>query len=267
MKKTLLYICFILIANYAFAVEVFILQKPAFKGSFLKINALKQLNTKGQQITFKAADGTDAFGWEVKAATNSTQYLLVVHDGYGLNDYVKQECQNLANSLPDINILAVDLFDQKTAASVAEANSLVTSTSQERTKNIINGAIQYAGNDSKIALLGWRFGGTWCLKTAISTDEKILAVVMYYALPEISKSDISNLIPPIMAIYANNDVVVNPKIAAEFYDNMAQAGKKLIIKQYDADYQFANPNSLTYNKDAAADAYAEIIAFLKLKFK
>ena len=33
----------------------------------------------GKDITFKAADGTDAHGWMVKAANPTNYYMLVIH--------------------------------------------------------------------------------------------------------------------------------------------------------------------------------------------
>jgi carboxymethylenebutenolidase len=48
---------------------------------------------------------------------------------------------------------------------------------------------------------------------------------------------------------------------------MAAAGKKLTIKEYDADHAFANPSNPKHNKEAAADAYKNSIEFLKARLK
>ncbi len=223
--------------------------------------------TDGHEITFETEDGTKAFGWEITSKSETSNYLLVLHDGYGLSDYVKNACIELAQSLPDVTIIALDLFDQKTAASIAEANSLVANTTPERIKNIINGAINYVGNNQQIAVLGWRFGGTWCLKTAILANSNIIGGIMYYAMPEENSTQLNQLNAPILGIFANKDPYVNPKVVEEFSDNMAKADKKLILRQYDADSSFANPSNIAFNKDAAADAYAEVVSFLKLRYK
>ena len=42
---------------------------------------------KGQDIAYKTADGTDAHAWEVKADKSTSEYLFVIHEWWGLNDY------------------------------------------------------------------------------------------------------------------------------------------------------------------------------------
>src|SRR5215216_1707737 len=51
---------------------------------------------KGQDITYKASDGTDAHAWEIKADKNTDYYLFVIHEWWGLNDYIKQESEKLS---------------------------------------------------------------------------------------------------------------------------------------------------------------------------
>src|SRR5579863_4420366 len=47
----------------------------------------------GKAITFKTADGTDAYGWEIKSVTPTNNCLFVIHEWWGLNDYIKQESE------------------------------------------------------------------------------------------------------------------------------------------------------------------------------
>src|SRR4051794_25822226 len=53
-------------------------------------------SAKGNDISYKASDGTDAHAWEVKADKNTNYYLFVIHEWWGLNDYVKQESEKLS---------------------------------------------------------------------------------------------------------------------------------------------------------------------------
>ncbi len=54
-------------------------------------------SANGTDITFKTADGTDAHGWMVKAQKPTDYYLFVIHEYWGLNDYIKQETEKLSN--------------------------------------------------------------------------------------------------------------------------------------------------------------------------
>jgi carboxymethylenebutenolidase len=71
----------------------------------------------------------------------------------------------------------------------------------------------------------------------------------------------------VLAVFANKDAWITPKVAADFQANMTKAGKKLTLKQYDADHAFANPSNPVYNSVAAADAYAATLSFLMPRLK
>src|SRR5476651_1092591 len=47
----------------------------------------------GKAITYSCADGKAADAYELKAKKPTNNYLLVVHEWYGLNDYIKQESE------------------------------------------------------------------------------------------------------------------------------------------------------------------------------
>ena len=96
-------------------------------------------SANGSDITFKTADGTDAHGWLVKAQKPTNYYLFVIHEYWGLNDYIKQETEKLSNEL-GVNAIAIDLYDNKVATTPDEAGKLMQSVKTERAANIIKGA-------------------------------------------------------------------------------------------------------------------------------
>jgi carboxymethylenebutenolidase len=69
----------------------------------------------GKDITFKAADGTDAYGYELKASKPSDKYILVFHEWWGLNDHIKREAEKIYKDLGDVNVIALDLYDKKSS--------------------------------------------------------------------------------------------------------------------------------------------------------
>src|SRR6266487_5961784 len=54
-------------------------------------------SAKGHDITYKATDGTDAHAWEVKPDKKTNYYLFVIHEWWGLNDYIKKESEKLSD--------------------------------------------------------------------------------------------------------------------------------------------------------------------------
>src|SRR5471030_2724349 len=78
-------------------------------------------STIGKSITYKTLDGKESTAYELKAKTPSNNYLLVIHEYWGLNDYIKQESEKLYNDVGNVNVIALDLYDGKVAATREDA--------------------------------------------------------------------------------------------------------------------------------------------------
>jgi carboxymethylenebutenolidase len=89
----------------------------------------------------------------------------------------------LGNDL-GINVIALDLYDNKIAATPDDARKLVQSVKTERAVNIIKGAYNYVGNKAKVFTIGWCFGGGWSLQTALLGGSNVAGCVCIMACPE-----------------------------------------------------------------------------------
>jgi len=221
----------------------------------------------GKTITYKTPDGKEAHAYELKAAKPTENYLLVVHEWWGLNDFIKRESEKLYNDLGNINVIALDLYDGKVATTREEAGKLMGAVKEDRAQAIIKGAITYTGAKARIATIGWCFGGGWGLQSTLLAGKHAIGCVMYYGMPEQDVNRLKTLNTDVLGIFANKDQWINPKVVAQFKGNMAKAGKKLTVYQYDADHGFANPSNPAYNSKATQDAYTHTIAFLKPRLK
>lgn len=220
----------------------------------------------GTDISYKTADGKDAHGWMVKASKPTDYYLFVVHEWWGLNDYVKQQSEKLSNEL-GINVIDIDLYDNKVATTPDEAGKLMQDVKTERAINIIKGAYSYAGANAKVFTLGWCFGGGWSLQTALLGGDHVKGCMMFYGMPETDVNKLKTLHCDVIGFFANKDGWITPKVVDTFKANMKAADKKLTVYQYDADHAFANPSNPKYDKAATADAYTKAIAFVKERMK
>ena len=223
-------------------------------------------SAKGHDITYKTSDGTDAHAWEVKADKNKNYYLFVIHEWWGLNDYIKQESEKLSDEL-GVNVIALDLYDGKVATTREDASKYVQSVKTDRAMGIIHGAYDYVGANAKILTIGWCFGGGWSLQTAIEGGKQVVGCVIYYGMPEKDVDRLKKLNCDVIGFFASKDNFINPQIVDEFKQNMQKAGKNVTTYEYDADHGFANPSNPIYNKEATEDAHTKAIAFLKERIK
>ncbi|MBE7176194.1 MAG: dienelactone hydrolase family protein [Mucilaginibacter polytrichastri] len=223
-------------------------------------------NTIAKHIVYKTPDGKTAGAEVWKTAKPSANYLFVVHEWWGLNDQVKAEAEKLFKALGNVNVIALDLYEGRSTTSRDEAATLVQSVKTPRATAIIKGALQYAGPKARIATIGWCFGGAWSLQAALLGGKQVVGCVMYYGPPEEDVNRLKTLNTDVLGIFANKDKSISPQVVAVFKSNMAKAGKKLTLKQYDADHAFANPSNPVYDKLATADAWKQALAYLKAKF-
>ena len=193
-------------------------------------------------------------------------YIFVIHEWWGLNDYIKQETEKLARDL-GINAIALDLYDNKVATTQDEAGKIMQSISKERAESIIKGAFAKVGQDAKVFTIGWCFGGGWSLQSTLIGGKQSAGCVMYYGQPEKNVDRLKTLNTDVLGIFGNLDQWPSPQVVDEFAANMEKAGKKLVLKRYEATHAFANPSNPKYDKAATEDAYKNVMAFLKDRIK
>ena len=217
----------------------------------------------GKPVSFKAADGSTAMGYEIRSKKKSNKWLFVIQEWWGLNDYIKNESETFYKDLGDVNVIALDLYDGKIAATADSAMKLIQSAKTERLESIFKGAIAYAGTDAKIYTVGWCFGGMWSLQSTLLAGKQAAGCVMYYGRPENNIEKLKTLNCDVIGFFGNKDRSPSPEVVNKFEADMQTAGKKLIAHKYDAGHGFANPSNPVFNKEAAADAHAKAVAFLK----
>lgn len=221
---------------------------------------------EGKMITFKTSDGKDASAFEIKAKGPSEHYLFVFHEWWGLNDHIKKEAEKLHGDLENVNVLALDLYDGNVASTREKAQEYMQKVTDSRARAIIKGALNYVPQNTRVATIGWCFGGGWSLQAAIISGANAVGCVMYYGMPEDDEERLKKLNTDVLAIFAQEDEWITPEVVEEFKANMEDAGEELEVEMFDAGHAFANPSNPHYKEDAAEKAYDITLKYLKGKF-
>ena len=217
----------------------------------------------GKMTNFTAADGKSASAYFIASKKKSNKWLIVIQEWWGLNDNIKLEADKYYTDLGDVNVMAVDMYDGKVAATPDSAMKLMRGADMGRMTAIIQGAIKHAGSKANIYSVGWCFGGMWSLQTAILAGPQAKGTVMYYGRPESNMDKLKSIQCDVIGFFGNLDQSPSPAMVNEFEANMKLAGKNLTVNRYEAGHGFANPSNPSYNAAAKADAYTKAIAFLK----
>ena len=221
----------------------------------------------GEMTTLKCSKGENTNAFLIKSKIASNNWLFIFHEWWGLNDYIKQEAEKIAIELPNVNIIALDLYDGSLASDPETAKGLMEKTTDERSRDIINCAFEYTGSKAKIATLGWCMGGGWSLQASLMAGKKAIGCILYYGMPETDIQKLKKIETDVLGIFALKDEWITPQVVENFQSNMKEAGKTLTVKNYEAGHAFANPSNPKFDKIAASDAYTLMINYLKNKTK
>jgi carboxymethylenebutenolidase len=236
---------------------------PAFANMHPDVKQSSKEPLLGSMIQYKTSDGLVANGYFIPSKKKSKKWLIVIQEWWGLNENIKHEADKYSKDLQDMNILAVDMYDGKVAATADSAAKIMRSVDMDRLANIIRGAITLAGDKASIYTVGWCFGGMWSLQTAILAGSQAKGTVMFYGRPESNLEKLKSIQCDVIGFFGNLDRSPAPAMVTEFENNMKTAGKNLVTHKYEAGHGFANPSNPSFNAAAAEDSYSKAISFLK----
>lgn len=229
--------------------------------------ALSSYTQMGSMVTYTCDDSTTAQIYVLQSVEPSNKYLLVFHEWWGLNDHIKQVCDQLYQDLDTkVHVIAFDLYDGKVAAGRDSAQVYMQNLSPERAKMMVRSLTAKFGDDVEIATIGWCMGGGYSLQASILNEERGKACVMYYGMPETDTTRLNKLNADVLMIWPNQDKWITAAVVEKFQQDMASAGKELHVEEYAADHAFANPSNPKHDAALAEDAYAKSLQFIRQKF-
>jgi carboxymethylenebutenolidase len=193
--------------------------------------------------------------------------VIVIHEGWGLNDNVKAMTRRLAAE--GFVALAVDLYDGSVATTPAEAEELMAEVMATPTVAVANVRQAYEYLDKyafapSVATVGWCLGGTWSLRTALALPEALDAMVMFYGEVVTDPEQLERLDMPILGLFAELDESIPIREVNLFRRRLTELGKKSDIVVYPGvGHAFANPSGGTYEPQSAEAAWRKTIEFLR----
>ncbi len=235
-------------------------------GLFAVILAARAADPKTEMVKFPSGKDTIEGFLAVPEQAGRYPGVIVIHEWWGLNDWVKEQAQKIAEQ--GYVVLAVDLYRGKTATDPNEAHELMRGLPQDRAVRDMQAAFDYlaARKDvtGRIGSVGWCMGGGYSLQLAIHQPRLSACVVNYGALPT-DPNDIQQIGAPVLGNFGGQDHGITPADVKAFQKSLTALGRYVDIKIYDdAGHAFENPNNQAGYKPAdAADAWARTIAFLK----
>ncbi len=238
-------------------------ETPAFAAAHESPETFNYAAQRGSDITFQTLDGTKGRAYYVPAGEATTRILILFHEWWGLNDYIRREADRWQDSLGPVDVYAIDLYDGVVAEDAAQAGRLSTSLDVRRTDVLIKGLLAKAGRDHPIATLGWCLGGSYAFRASVLAEKQAAGCVMYYGFPEKDLKKISPLQTDVLFIHGSRDQFITESDVSQFAAAVKGAGRSIEVQRYDAEHAFANPSNPKHDPAASAAAQASALAFLR----
>ncbi len=217
----------------------------------------------GAMVELKIS-GDTAQAYVAKPKGEPKGAILVVHEYWGLNDWIKHEADELA-SLGYL-ALAVDLYKGQIATDADNATKLMGGLDNAWAARVEHAGIVYLKSKvgaHNLGVIGWCMGGGQALQASLGDPQDVAATVIYYGMPVTEVGELNKLRgDSILGIYAKKDGWITPDKVAAFDAALKDAHVEHELHSYDADHAFANPSGGKHNPEAAKDAWKRTKAFL-----
>jgi carboxymethylenebutenolidase len=197
--------------------------------------------------------------------------VIMIHENRGLNDNIKSMANTLARE--GYAVLAVDLFKGQVAQTSQQAQQLAGSARSNSALTISNlqAALKYVSSlpfvdSSKIASIGWCFGGGQSLQLALHSEQHpLVATILYYGTPLVTdKQELSKIKWPVLGIFGDKDQAIPLSNIQQFKTALDASGITNEIHIYKGlGHAFANPSGANYAPNETVDAWQKTLAFLK----
>lgn len=197
--------------------------------------------------------------------------VVMIHEWWGLNQNIKDMANLLAKQ--GFVVLAADLYHGNVTDNPQVAMDLVQIARNDQNSSVANlqAAVKYLSSapnvdSTKIASLGWCFGGGQSLQLALNSQEHPLAAtILYYGTPLVTdKESLAKIKWPVLGIFGDNDQAIPLPEINQFRTSLNQSGITNEIEIYKGlGHAFANPSGDNYAPKETADAWEKTLSFLK----
>jgi carboxymethylenebutenolidase len=225
----------------------------------------------GKSVTYASGDETVQGVLYTPAGKGPFPALVVIHEYWGLNDWVKEQASKLADQ--GYVSLAVDLYRGKVATTPDMAHELMRGVPEDLAKRDLHAAVEFLKSQpnvkkDRIGAIGWCMGGGYALDVALQEPD-LAALVINYGHLAIDPEALKKINAPILGIFGGQDRGITPDDVHKFEQQLKQLGKKVEVKIYDdAGHAFENSNNKDgYRAADAADAWKRTVEFLAMTLK
>jgi len=225
----------------------------------------------GTSVSYKSGQETVQGMLYSPEAKGPFPALVVIHEYWGLNGWVKEQAAKLADQ--GYMTLAIDLYRGKVGTTTDEAHEIMRGVPEDRAARDLHAAFEFLKSQpnvkaDRIGSIGWCMGGGYSLNMALREPGLAAAVINYGHLAT-DVDSLKKINAAVLGIFGGQDRGIPVDDVKKFEQTLKQQGKMVEIIIYPgAGHAFENPNNKAgYRADDAADAWKYTADFLEKTLK
>jgi carboxymethylenebutenolidase len=229
------------------------------------------LAAESRNVSYKSGEETVNAVMYTPPGNGPFPALVVIHEWWGLNDWVKEQASKLADQ--GYITLAIDLYRGKVATTPDEAHEIMRGVPEDRANRDLLAASNYLRaqknvDPKRVGSIGWCMGGGYSLDLALN-DPKLKAAVINYGHLATDEAALKKINAAILGIFGGQDRGIPVADVNKFEAQLKGLGKTAEIHVFpDAGHGFENPsNKQGYRAEDAAQAWKLTLDFLAKNLK
>ena len=218
-------------------------------------------------MTRQQLEGLNIEGFVKRPNNKKGSGILVLHAWWGLNEFIEQFCERLANE--GYFVIAPDLYNGKIVNTIEQAEQLVDKVDTNIVNPILTKTVDILLNhdecsSSKISIIGFSLGASWASWLANNKPDEIEKVVLFYGTGE---ANFVNAKASFLCHFAENDPYEEAEYIEYFLETMKKANLKVSNYTYPNTHHwfFESDKKEHFKKEASNSAWNRTLEFLKKK--
>lgn len=194
--------------------------------------------------------------------------VVMIHENRGLRPEIRKAADELAKE--GYMVLAVDLFSGRVVETQDEARAVTAALDQAENVRNMRAAADFLRERgaTKLASLGWCFGGRQSVELAVSGEPLDATVVYYGGGMATTTARLAPIDWPVLGVFGDQDQAIPVATVRAFEASLDELGVENEIYVYPGvGHAFANPSGMNYAPEATADAWAKTVSFLDRHLK
>ncbi|TMC41638.1 MAG: dienelactone hydrolase family protein [Chloroflexi bacterium] len=226
-------------------------------------------STDEGDLVLAAADGNRFMAYAARAAKATGAGIVVMPDVRGLHPFYKDLARRFAQA--GVDAVAIDYFGRTAGLSERpddfDFRTHIGQTTPETIAADVAAGIAYVrsaagGAPESVFTVGFCFGGAQSWRQSAAQPD-LAGSIGFYGIPSRVRDVIPQMQAPLLLLLAGNDQATTQEDFAEFDRELTQAGVPHQMVVYEGAPHSFFDRSFEQHKDASADAWRQMLAFIK----